>query len=234
VAARKPKPDRVPKTRAAKNKSIPVKPLRLEDNRKSCAFYPNRVCEPVKGSPACDGCREEGLDLEPLPELEKLRVRMAREKESGTRKHISDEMIQLAILQSHGLESIAAKALGISHQALKRRLAENPAILDDITVSTKDALMDAAEFTLYKMALEDRNMTALTKVLDTHGKGRGYGGGEAQTHSQAQAIQVVFNTTGAKDSEPLSFREMTAKIAKGEVENPFYNPDGTPKEVAHE
>lgn len=78
-----------------------------------------------------------------------------------------------ALEASHGLVGPAAKLLACSRQALYQRLQADPE-LEKVLRESREQILDLAESRLFKL-VENGNLAAVTFVLRTIGKSRGYG-----------------------------------------------------------
>ena len=92
-------------------------------------------------------------------------------REAATIAH-SFEQIEVALRNHKGSVAEAAKELGVLRQALKRKIDNNPYLLN-VQKDIKETLVDNTEQKLYEL-IDEKNVTAVTFHLRTMGKDRGY------------------------------------------------------------
>ncbi len=120
-----------------------------------------------------------------------------------TAHHSAEQVIQ-ALRDSHGLVSVAAKRLGVSRQAIYKRIETSPAVAaarDD----AREAMLDVAEQALYER-VKAGDSWAIVFYLKTQGRSRGYG--ERQTIDLPHGVAVPL----PRDDGPPG-AELQRKIA---------------------
>ena len=78
-----------------------------------------------------------------------------------------------ALDQARGMTTIAARILNCSPNTIRRYIRQYPSVAE-AQREAHEAMLDDAERTLYELAVDERNVTALIFLLKTQGKGRGY------------------------------------------------------------
>lgn len=87
-------------------------------------------------------------------------------------KHNSLELVKKALWDHKGFITHAAKALGVTHQAVSKRIKQNPELQEELKW-INEAHLDNTESKLHE-AIEDKNMAAIIWHLKCKGKSRGY------------------------------------------------------------
>jgi hypothetical protein len=118
-------------------------------------------------------------------------------------KYTSEEKIEEALMNNQGLMSFTAEELGISVQALHRRV-NNSDVLKQAREDAKEKQIDVAEKSLHRLNSE-MNLGAVTFMLKTKGKHRGY-----QESSPAQLDENLLK------SHHLLLEQMAKLQAKDE------------------
>lgn len=85
---------------------------------------------------------------------------------------ISEDRFIEAIRLAHGMSSHIASRLGITRNAVNKRLRENPK-LREAQIEEREKMIDVAETALYRK-VEDGNLDAIKYFLSRAGKARGY------------------------------------------------------------
>jgi hypothetical protein len=88
------------------------------------------------------------------------------------RRHFTAEQIANALTETKGMVYIAAKKLGCSHQTIYNYILRHPTV----RIAKENAegeVLDMAELTVFK-AIQNGESWAVTFVLKTKGKNRGY------------------------------------------------------------
>jgi len=78
----------------------------------------------------------------------------------------------LAIRESKGLVSHAARRLGVTDEAMRQRLLRSPS-LQQIRAEAREAMLDVAESSLFQR-VEEGESWAVVFYLKTQGRDRGY------------------------------------------------------------
>lgn len=86
---------------------------------------------------------------------------------------IPDEKIAEALKKFKGLQVLAAEALGVTYQAISKRIAASP-FLQDVREECHERRLDIGEQSLMKLT-EKNDIQAVRFLLSTKGKMRGYG-----------------------------------------------------------
>jgi len=81
--------------------------------------------------------------------------------------------IKKALLQSGGLQSIAAEKLGISRSAICQRIAKSPKLALFVQ-EVREKTLDIAE-SVFLSEIRKGNLKAADTYLEKHGKDRGWG-----------------------------------------------------------
>ncbi|NQV24549.1 MAG: hypothetical protein HQ518_09295 [Rhodopirellula sp.] len=103
-------------------------------------------------------------------------------------KRVSDENIGIALVASCGCVAVAARALGYSRSALWARVTKSPELQGSIT-DARESLCDKAESALNKkLDADDPELGAITFVLKTLGKSRGYTERTEVDHSEGVRV----------------------------------------------
>lgn len=97
---------------------------------------------------------------------------MATTKSKARKSYISDERLAQTLFRHNGNQARAARAVGLTRQAVYERVRQKP-LLQAAIVDGREALVDDAEQALRELILE-RNATAVLFALRTLGKERGY------------------------------------------------------------
>lgn len=84
----------------------------------------------------------------------------------------SDRAIADALREAHGLQTVAARRLDISHASVRRAISRSPMVMEAWRES-REKLLDLAEGQLYK-AIAAGEAWAIRYVLSTIGRHRGY------------------------------------------------------------
>lgn len=82
------------------------------------------------------------------------------------------EEYALALRESKGLVTHAAKRLGVTHEAMRQRLLRSPT-LQQVRAEAREALVDIAESSLFRQ-IEAGEAWAVCFFLKTQAKDRGY------------------------------------------------------------
>lgn len=98
--------------------------------------------------------------------------------------------VKNAIIDANGILYTAAKNLGISYQALSKRIKKNPK-LQDILEKSREGLVDKAESKLVE-AMESRESWAINKILNTIGKDRGWLEKQSIEHDFGEGAQKLI------------------------------------------
>lgn len=85
---------------------------------------------------------------------------------------VSVEDITLAIVEAHGLLSIAANRLGVTVRTLYNYVEKYPEVKETLG-RARESMLDFAEGKLFRQIQND-NLTAIIFFLKTQGKKRGY------------------------------------------------------------
>jgi hypothetical protein len=109
---------------------------------------------------------------------------MAEEKNAY--KHLKPAQIAAALRKSHGLVSVAARMLGCAVQTVYTHISKHEIVAQAMREAS-DEILDLAEGKLFQ-AINDGNLQAITFILKTKGRTRGY---------------VEETEIGTKDGKPL-------------------------------
>jgi hypothetical protein len=85
---------------------------------------------------------------------------------------VPSKILAEVLQKCDGVPSAAAKVLGVTPQAVRKRLRENPA-LQAIASEARESLVDLAESKLRKF-VENEDFRAVKFVLETWGRDRGF------------------------------------------------------------
>ena len=110
---------------------------------------------------------------------------------------LTEEAIGTALKKSAGIQTRAARVLGVSQSAISQRVS-NSEYLQNIYSEIREGLLDVAEDELIKK-LREGHMTAIIFYLKCIGKSRGYTEKQEMEVSQKQASGVLV-VPGVADS----------------------------------
>ena len=105
------------------------------------------------------------------------------------RKKVTDEQIIDALHNNGGVYTYAAEGLGISRQAMTRRIKADEK-LTEAHDSAREQFKDKAEYRLMEL-IEEKNLRAIIFYLKTQARDRGYGE-NPQAEQKATQRQSYF------------------------------------------
>lgn len=123
-----------------------------------------------------------------------------------------------ALEKNAGLVTLAAKALGISHQALSARIKRNPQ-LQGIRASVEVQMLDIAEGATYTL-LQNKDPGTVRWYLEQKGRERGYVGKRVEVSGpDGGAIPVEISSLSADelDQRLAEVERQIAEATKGSV-----------------
>lgn len=103
------------------------------------------------------------------------------------KQHTIEEYAE-ALKKSKGLYTMAARALGVTWEAVDKRVRSSPT-LQEIVKAERESMIDTAELHLFKL-VQDGDFEAIKLIVRTLGKGRGYTERVEQTGPDGEAITV--------------------------------------------
>jgi hypothetical protein len=119
-------------------------------------------------------------------------------------KFTNEQCIE-ALRKNAGFVSVAAKALGVTFQAVYKRISENEDIKEAYD-EIKESHLDMAEYALISKIKDDRDLGSICFYLKTQGKKRGY--------SERQELTVF-------DGEAQIDRDEKARLMREEMIKKF-------------
>jgi predicted RNA binding protein with dsRBD fold (UPF0201 family) len=102
------------------------------------------------------------------------------------------EEYALALRESRGLVTHAAKRLGVTHEAMRQRLLRSPT-LQQVRAEAREALIDIAESSLFTQ-IEAGEAWAVCFFLKTQAKDRGYVERTEEHRAVTGDIRVTIRT----------------------------------------
>jgi hypothetical protein len=119
---------------------------------------------------------------------------------SEPRKLTADN-VATAIEQHHGIVAVAARAIGVTREALHRYIAAHPTAQAQLKAA-RETMTDMVEGSLYRAAAAGESW-AVQFYLKTQGRGRGYGDHQdiAMSGGLVYDIRIPGVTEGEDDGE---------------------------------
>jgi predicted transcriptional regulator len=124
----------------------------------------------------------------------------------GPASRITDEQIAEALRASGGLQTPAAKMLGVSQQMISSRIRKSPYLLE-VRREVEEALLDIAETQLVQQIKKGR-IGAIIFYLKCKGKSRGY----IEKHHQTVEHTGKPQQIEVKGLEKLSNEQLRAMV----------------------
>jgi len=116
---------------------------------------------------------------------------------------LSLDAVEDALRATGGFESQAAKKLGVTHQAINKRIRNNKR-LQVVKKDIEYALLDLAESKVIK-AIQDEDRDMIKFYLKCKGKDRGYiekpQDQSPSRDQESQPVQVIIQVEDGKNSE---------------------------------
>lgn len=138
----------------------------------------------------------------------KKTVKQPLNRPKGKRpKIVSDEIIAAALKATKGLQYLAAEKIGMSATNLSQRITESE-YLQEVREHSIQKRIDIAELNLSELT-EEKELGAITFMLKTKGKERGYSETQQMTvDPQAQAGMLALMTQFADAQSLYSARKI--------------------------
>ena len=116
---------------------------------------------------------------------------------------VSRKALIATLRKCDGIASQTAKALGISSQAIRKRIRTDK-VLQAISDEAKESLIDLAQSKL-RPALDEGDFRAVKFVLETLGRGRGFGKEiKIETDDKPGVLHMYFPDDGRDKPDPLN------------------------------
>ena len=115
-----------------------------------------------------------------------------------------------------GIASQTANALGISPQAVRKRIRTDK-VLQAIADEAKESLIDLAQSKL-RPALDEGDFRAIKFVLETLGRGRGFGKEiKIETDDKPGVLHMYFPDDGRDKPDPFNLPAEPSTVVDGEA-----------------
>jgi predicted transcriptional regulator len=137
----------------------------------------------------------------------------------GRRKFLVSQVAE-ALQKSHGLQNLAAEALGCSRRTIANYVKEHPTVAEAYD-EAREVVLDLAESKLYK-AINDDKEWAIKFYLSTVGKTRGYTQKQEIEHSgkvKCGVLAVPAEMT-AEAWTDLATKAQAAQVENGDSTSP--------------
>lgn len=122
---------------------------------------------------------------------------------------LTDERMQVAIAMAGGNVALAARLLGVSRRTLARRLAKNPALMDDPEEIRRDQAMAAA-----LAAIGRGDVKMVRWYLSRYGHERGFGPRRTKVERMTpEALKAFLADLKRSSRKSASFAETDAPAA---------------------
>ena len=139
--------------------------------------------------------------------VRKIRVASPPKRPERDLKLISDEVIAAALKATKGLQYLAAERIGMSSTNLSERISASE-YLQEVREHSIQKRIDVAELNLSELT-EEKELGAITFMLKTKGKERGYSETQQMTvDPQAQAGMLALMTQFADAQSLYSARKI--------------------------
>lgn len=139
--------------------------------------------------------------------VRKIRVASPPKRPERDLKLISDEVIAAALKATKGLQYLAAERIGMSSTHLSERISASE-YLQEVREHSIQKRIDVAELNLSELT-EEKELGAITFMLKTKGKDRGYSETQQMTvDPQAQAGMLALMTQFADAQSLYSARKI--------------------------
>ncbi|RZI98570.1 MAG: Fis family transcriptional regulator [Brevundimonas sp.] len=126
---------------------------------------------------------------------------------------ITHAEIVAALQRNFGILALAAKDVGLSRQALERRIARSPA-LKAAWLDLRETGLDLCEAVLWR-AINEKNVTIAQWMLERLGKDRGYNPRTELTGKDGGAIDLNSNIEGLTDEQARLLEQLVKGRAGG-------------------
>ena len=107
----------------------------------------------------------------------------------GKTKRTKEQIIQ-AIQGSRGIKTHISARLKICRQTLDKYIRQWPEVAEAYEIE-EGALLDSAESTLYRLAIEEGSEKSLLFLLERKGRSRGYGRHQEHQHQLVDFVVEV-------------------------------------------